>query len=135
MVNVTGDVSGAGEYKRAAYSYSLLTSFSDDMDEIVQSEGNSWNGVLSMAFRNPYDSSIEVKSENGTYEYGLRYVLTANAGTGYFVESLTVNGEERSQYLGSGSTLMGTLSSNLDIESVFMINFHTVEYSDVGTDH
>lgn len=135
LINVTDDVSVTVEYKREAYSYSLLTSFSDDMDEIVQSEGNSWNGVLSMAFRNPYDSSIEVKSENGTYEYGLRYVLTANAGTGYFVESLTVNGEERSQYLGSGSTLMGTLSSNLDIESVFMIKFHTVKYSAEGTDH
>ncbi len=139
LINVTDDVSVTVEYKREAYSYDLSSSFSDEMADVIRADNgaNTWRGELSMAFRNPYDTSKEVVSDNGTYEYGLRYVLTSNAGAGYSVESLTVNGEEMSRYLGSGSTLMGSLSSDLDIAAVFMINYQRVIFSalDTSTEH
>ena len=130
LINVTDDIEVEVVFTRETYGTSLTDYFNNPAG-IEQTTGvNAWAGEFSLAFTHPNDSSREViASAENTYEYGLRYVLTANPGTGYNVESLMINGEESKDSLGSAYVVRRILGSSLEVQVTFAISFYRVEYT------
>lgn len=122
------------EFKRRTYSYSQSLT--------IESEGAPWlsNGSLVATFKNPY-STAPVVLENGMYEYGLSYTISAIPGDGYKLlpeekdengnvilssGGFKFNGESRLSSVRN-NLYVGTVTSDMDFDVVYVIETYTVD--------
>ena len=127
--NVSFDITSLSvEFKRYQYSFDISESDININLEYQPSGLYAFNGAVTVTFYNPYDRNAEVIIENGMYEYGLNYTLTADPGAGYERTGLIINGEDRMSSVRNNA-VSGAVTSNVVAKAAFEIKRHTVAFA------
>ncbi len=96
---------------------------------ITDSAGSSYyadDSSIVVTFANPYDSTVAVKTVNGTeYEYGITYTVTSIAGVGYTRTALYINDADRNASVRS-DMYTSTITEDLVIIANYDINVYTI---------